>query len=235
MDKFPDKFLMMNFKWYQRWWFWVLSILVSSALVFNLVASVVWGNEQANLFTAISGWVSGLATVSLGLIAVWQNKRYKEQGEIYNKQILDLTIKPELYVNETRGITQSQVLQQNDCIYYFIASGNKIYEFIINNLTLPVVKFNIDSLKLIDLGNDKFINAKYQIGLNTLSTIFYKDDAFVIKFNLNEDYCDKKIRLVFTLTFQNTYNMNYRKIIEITKDGDSLVFYKIGKTEEIKE
>ena len=46
-----------------------------------------------NLATLISGIWSALATVTLGLIALWQNKRYKEYTDRYN----DLQYMPEFY------------------------------------------------------------------------------------------------------------------------------------------
>ena len=50
-----------------------------------------------NLATLISGIWSALATVTLGLIALWQNKRYKEYTDRYN----DLQYMPEFYKAST--------------------------------------------------------------------------------------------------------------------------------------
>lgn len=35
----------------------------------------------ANIFTAVNGWVSGIATAILGTIAVVQNRNYKQEND----------------------------------------------------------------------------------------------------------------------------------------------------------
>ena len=59
-----------------------LIVIGSLLFVANMVCSIIFrGENGANIFTAISGWVSGIATVILGIIAVVQNKSYKEEND----------------------------------------------------------------------------------------------------------------------------------------------------------
>ncbi len=56
------------------WWIWILIgvILFASNLTYALIGE----NVKSNVLTVISGWVGGIATVFLGLIAFKQNKDY---------------------------------------------------------------------------------------------------------------------------------------------------------------
>ncbi len=68
-------------KFYKNLWFW---LLIASILFFvtNIVFSIIFrGSDGSNIFTAVSGWVSGVATIALGLIAVVQNRKYKEEND----------------------------------------------------------------------------------------------------------------------------------------------------------
>lgn len=75
---------------------WIL-MMVGGAILFvvNIVLSgLLRGTDGANIFTAISGWVSGIATIVLGAIAFLQNKNYvlastkrEIKDSIHNEQI----------------------------------------------------------------------------------------------------------------------------------------------------
>lgn len=63
-------------------------IFVFVLMITNIIFAVIFkGNDGANIFTAISGWISGIATIVLGLIAFWQNKQYKNQNDVYQEKI----------------------------------------------------------------------------------------------------------------------------------------------------
>lgn len=62
---------------------WIWLIVGGSILcITNIVLSCIFrGTDGANIFTAISGWVSGVSTIILGVIAVVQNKQYKDEND----------------------------------------------------------------------------------------------------------------------------------------------------------
>ena len=68
---------------------WILLIVVGSVLcVINIVLACIFrGADGANIFAAISGWVSGIATIILGVIAVVQNKKYKQENDSFMQRI----------------------------------------------------------------------------------------------------------------------------------------------------
>lgn len=50
--------------------------------IINIVFAIIFrGENGANIFTAISGWISGVATIFLGIIAVLQTKKYKMETD----------------------------------------------------------------------------------------------------------------------------------------------------------
>lgn len=62
--------------------FAILIIGCLIACICNIVYSVKFTESQyTNVFTALGGWVSGISTIVLGIIAVWQNKQYKRQSD----------------------------------------------------------------------------------------------------------------------------------------------------------
>lgn len=70
--------------------------IVGGCLVFiaNIVCACVFSGENgANIFTAFGGWISGFATVILGVVAVMQNKNYKEEDDRYLKEQKDFAWK----------------------------------------------------------------------------------------------------------------------------------------------
>lgn len=79
----------MNNKRIQRWfksnWLTILLLSVAVAIFIGNICVLVYvdGNEQSAWLTLYSGWVSGIATVILGVIAVIQNKNYKNENDSF--------------------------------------------------------------------------------------------------------------------------------------------------------
>lgn len=83
----------------KHWSSLLLLTLMIVSCILNITFSCIT-NTHANLFTALSGWVSGIATIILGLIAVWQSKQYKEHNDKNNILInlkTEFTCMDELY------------------------------------------------------------------------------------------------------------------------------------------
>lgn len=65
---------------YIQLWFWIIWLVLCAI---NIICSIIFDDKMSNLFTSISGWVSGIATVVLGIIAVRQTDRYEESNNTY--------------------------------------------------------------------------------------------------------------------------------------------------------
>lgn len=72
---------------------WIIMIVVGVILcVINIVFSCLFrGADGANIFTAISGWISGVSTLIVGLITYRQSKKYKNDAE-EKERFVDLVV-----------------------------------------------------------------------------------------------------------------------------------------------
>ena len=60
----------------------IIVVLLSVAILVNIGLAIIFhGDSGANIFTAISGWISGLATIVLGVIALVVNEKYKKDND----------------------------------------------------------------------------------------------------------------------------------------------------------
>lgn len=66
--------------------FLILGIFVAIALcIANIIFACIYKDCGTNIFTAISGWISGIATLLIGVIAFRQSKDYKEENDRFIK------------------------------------------------------------------------------------------------------------------------------------------------------
>ena len=70
--------------------FWLLIVAVIALATINIRLAFVFDGKFANAFTAISGWVSFLATILVGHIAYKQNKEYKLENDKFIQEQKDL-------------------------------------------------------------------------------------------------------------------------------------------------
>ena len=108
-------------------------------LVNFIFAIIFHGENGANIFTTISGWVSGIATIVLGLIAIKINAKYKEENDEFLKKQEEL-----FWKNEKKTIVELYREQVVKCYNNFtmfnyaeilnqlIANENKIESPIYN-------------------------------------------------------------------------------------------------------
>lgn len=90
------------------------NITIIAGIIFLMLvniglAIVFCGDSGANIFTTISGWISGIATVVLGLIALWVNAQYKKENDIYLEEQSELQWKED--EKETIDLYRKQILE----------------------------------------------------------------------------------------------------------------------------
>ena len=74
----------------------VATIIVTVIFIINIILSIKFrGENGANIFTAISGWISGISTIVLGVIALYVNAQYKKDNDNYLKKQDELFWKSE--------------------------------------------------------------------------------------------------------------------------------------------
>lgn len=58
----------------------------------NIILACIYTNDGANIFTTISGWVSGIATFAIGIIAYLQSRQYafmSKRNELIDKIVIE--------------------------------------------------------------------------------------------------------------------------------------------------
>ena len=82
MDK-DNKQLRKEKPFYKVWWYY----LIIGVLLFGNIAVLVWMDDAVKPYwlTLISGWVSFIATITIGVIAYNQSERYKNENTRYEK------------------------------------------------------------------------------------------------------------------------------------------------------
>lgn len=188
-------------EFYKRWWFWVIIIL---ALLLNVGFALLSPSNNANIFTAVSGWISAIATIVLGCIAVWQNKRYKELSD----DMTDLMLMPDFFFPKAQA--EQRTIGGNDSYNEFsfvLEDGESFCGVIKQGFAIvrpPIVNFNIS--KLSCSGETFIYNHKeeYSLYLPTTTGFFLKFQIPSVFLSNDNDYC-----IVFE--FENTFGNKYTK------------------------
>ena len=83
-------------------------------LLFGNIAVLLWGKEdcKSHWLTLISGWVSFVATITIGIIAFKQTKDYKEQNDLFIQEQKDLMWRESQYNHVTKYIEQLMTFQR---------------------------------------------------------------------------------------------------------------------------
>lgn len=127
--------------WIKKHWITIVLVSIGIVLLIGNICVLLFTNEnnQSAWLTLISGWVSGIATVILGVIAVCQNRKYKQENEDYELSLAQrewrIEQKEEFkgYLHNIENIFQS--IQENqfskiidECVYKFDSSPNTIVD-----------------------------------------------------------------------------------------------------------
>lgn len=168
--------------------FLILGIIFGCLLcITNIVLAVIFSSVGANIFTAISGWISGIATIILGIIAVWQNKLYQSQSD-KNRLLSDLKYEVDLV----------------DEIYFkYIVSCDS-----------AILIFNVQRLNRQD--NDVYFDniIKFQMALSkTIGLIYNKTNT--MKYYIKSDLCNLLQEYYDTID-ENVDNWQRLKYIDST-------------------
>lgn len=157
--------------------FLILGIIFGCLLcITNIVLAIIFPSIGANIFTAISGWVSGFATTILGFIAVWQNKQYKRQGD--KNRLLD-AVKRE--VDLVDNIYYKYIESCDSAILIFNVQRLKRQE---NDVYFDnLIEFQIALSKIIDLIYNKINTMNFFINSNLCGSLETYCDLVDVKVN----------------------------------------------------
>lgn len=124
------------------------------AMLVNFIFAIIFhGENGANIFTTVSGWVSGFATIVLGLIAIKINAKYKEENDEFLKKQEEM-----FWKNEKKTIVELYREQVIKCYNIFtmfnyaeilnqlIANENKMESPIYNLSILSKIETEIHNM-----------------------------------------------------------------------------------------
>lgn len=164
--------------------FWIILAIVILACIGNIMYAIfAKSSKTTNILTAISGWISGVATLVIGIMAYSQNKKYKEAEELKEKYA-DVIVES-VWIDSIQ-IPQGQMIRQVLFKDVKKVSGNAFYLRIFNYSDKPIFDIKIKSLKM---GSDKFdyddVQPIYKdaYGRSFLS----KDNSIVLLANIPKD------------------------------------------------
>ncbi|MDE6284280.1 MAG: hypothetical protein K2M17_00865 [Bacilli bacterium] len=196
--------------------FWIILAIVILACMGNIIYAIFAKSDKTtNILTVISGWISGVATLVIGIIAYSQNKKYKEAEELKEKYV-DVIVES-VWIDSIQ-FPQGQMIRQVLFKDVKKVSGNAFYLRIFNYSDKPIFDIKVKSLKM---GSDKFdyddVQPIYKdaYGRSFLS----KDNSIVLLANIPKDTLrDNDCTLIIEM--KNQYDEIYQKEI----------CFKYGKT-----
>ncbi len=187
---------MLKKPFYARGLFWALASILFAA---NMIYATLHPAEVPNIFTALSGWISGIATVILGIIAYSQNAKYEEANTTYlNKQqrLLEDTSKENKAQNDF--LIRNRDYQE---LYDYLGELKQLY----NNMMIEHTPFQMKSYILCSL--EKYEDSKRKAS-SCLVQIY--------------DYCETQVMHFATIARSiniNQYGFDHKKDIVIAVDA----------------
>ena len=151
--------------------FWLLVITVIILATINIRLAFLFDGKFSNVFTAISGWVSFLATILVGYIAYKQNKEYKLENNRFEKRQEDRDWCQDKYV--TISLYRERI---NKCLDLFLEieplkSVDKLMDEILGE---KVVVHDVIVMKRLDIHRSNLF-------LSLTMTEYYVDGALELQ------------------------------------------------------
>jgi len=213
----------------------ILWIMLVAVFIATIVCSI-FIKDNSNLFTMISGWISGIATIVLGLIAVFQNKYYKKVQDDLESRI-DVIV--ENVIDTSNSIEKNFMYRLCDstktkcCMYYlhirsFNYLENPIFDIGIKQMICPdkqivlydnIQPINKDQYGRSVLTKDNLINISVPLPMN------YLEGEYKLEFYM-ENMNGEKFKKEISISMANNrkpyqcYNLKQKRSIKIN-EGNS--------------
>lgn len=199
-------------------------------LVLASVACLACANCMSSNFASIMGGVlSVAATTLLGVIAVWQNRKYKELSDEKSKQAEELMFTPECRLFDVCNNSQFSVRKQIAIVEKGY-SQNYYLQFFTLNLTM--IDITVEEIAYCEKANDnhKALFSHNKIGFSIPSfTMFGDCNNFEIEINIPTDFLSVDTICRVTLEYKNIYDSVVHKTVEFERSANGHI--KITKQE----
>ncbi len=197
--------------------FWIILIVVISACMGNIFYAIfATASNTSNILTAISGWISGIATLVIGIIAYLQNRTYKNNDE-KNEKYIDVIVES-VEINSIQ-IRSGQMARQSlwkDTTQY---SGFAFYLYLFSYSEKPVFDIRVSELKVGDKVykyDDIQPIYKDPHGRSFLT----KDNTMMLLANIPKNFTNNEYTI--TIKMKNQYDEWYKKEISFNYNKNIL-------------
>lgn len=188
-----------------------LFVFILLVILLLVIVSVVWidkVNEMTSNEASLRGGLLGAyATILLGLIAFYQNKRYKELADEMN----DRTYMPELY----KAVVTNEQLSMPDK-----AAKNRVFFRVENEKStkqLDCGSFGVLNSPIIDFSVQSISNSEKAIKLVGEKASYYQGDVgFFIFLTLPSDFLKPSSEYSVVFEYENIYGTRYQKNASFT-------------------
>ena len=200
---------------YKKWWYYLILLI----LLFGNIAILLWADEAVKSYwlTLISGWISFIATITIGIIAFKQSRDYKEQNDLFIKEQKDMAWRESQYNHLSSFISQLMSFQ-NKIDRFILIKSDELYGKTDNEVYIERFKFKY----ICD-----FINFKNNINLFLkLSGLCFNGTEELITccddfFNFLTGYTVKKFDLDFINVATNKADEINSAIFKILADVEA--------------
>lgn len=170
---------------------------------------------SANEASIVGGVLSAVATGLLGVVAFWQNKRYKELADEFNER----AYMPELYKVNTVGETLHAMSKSAYNSFFYIAT--EIEE---TATTIDCGQFMVMNSPILNIGVESLMCAgKSLLFLEQQHSLYATDAAFSLFLKIAPDFVKHQVPIKVTFHYRNMYGAQYTKIATFTlKEGTNI-------------
>lgn len=194
-------------------------LLVIIVMIISIILSLSFASKmEDNMASIIGGILSAIATIFVGLIAIWQNKRYKKMADEAN----DVHVRPEFF-NIYCDLLPKEFynLPSVSAMPVTWLEGRVAHEEIFcicKVLDFPVVRLKPKKLRYLD--GERLLAEFYEFDAqNEPNHIFEKDKLFRIFIPHYEPLSDVEL----VLEYENIYGDLYIKIIKFVAPSYGMV------------
>ncbi len=179
---------------------------------------------ENNYLIMLSSLWGFCATFFIGVIAFWQNKKYKQLSD----EINDLALKPEIGLldeKDTKDIEEDGFFGYKNQISGNITTKG-IYDFLYGQILLPVIMSNLP-IQNIEIQSVSLDNKVLAVTGTNCQSFYIPYTKFYISLFIDPDTPPGSV-FTITLSYQNSCNWQYQKDIKLTWLGngvaDNIIF-----------
>lgn len=217
---------------------WIVAVtffLFIVDIIFKIPARFEW---LVPAWTA-DGLLSFIGAVTLGYIAFWQNKRYKELSDENSRKTTEMLFTPECRLIQVRASRLGYESVQIACLDPAKYHGKDVLAYF-TTLNLPMIDITIASYSYREKGNQNHqLSFEHKDLLFSYSffTELRNYEQFVLQITIPDEFLNVDTICDLTLHYKNIYDAKISKVVSFERNGSSgeLLILKQEKAKMIEE